>query len=312
MSRILVSGSLAYDRIMDFTGLFADHFMPDKLHSINLSFQVERLSVQFGGTAGNIAYNFALLGEEGRIIATAGSDFGSYKAHLLRSGVDPQSIRMLEDQPTSSGFILTDQNDNQIAAFHTGAGGVAYDIPVETDGVALAIVAPGCLSDMRDFPSYYRKRGLKYAYDPAQQIPVLTPEMLRDGIAGAHILFGSDYEYALIKQKTGLTEAQILEKTRTIVVTYGAKGSDIITSSGTTHTDACPVKELVDPTGAGDAYRAGFIKGMILGLSSLQCARLGSVVAAFVVEVYGTQMHRFSIDDVKRRYKEAYNETLSL
>ncbi len=312
MSKVIVSGSIAYDRIMDFAGLFAEHFMPEKLHSINLSFQVENLSVQFGGTAGNIAYNLALLGEQPEIIATAGNDFGSYRSHLLNSGVDPKSIRILDKEGTSSAFILTDKADNQIAAFHQGAAGTAYDTPVETEGRALAIIAPGCVPDMQSLPAFYRKSAFRYLYDPAQQIPALSQEMLRDGISGAYVLFGSDYEFELIKQKTGWTQEQIVSKVPTIVVTFGAKGSDIITAAGTTHVEACPAQALVDPTGAGDAYRAGYIKGMLMGFPAEQCARLASVVAAYVVETYGTQTHHFTLEDVKDRYKKTYGVELAL
>ena len=312
MSKILVSGSVAYDRIMDYSGVFSEHIMAEKLHAINLSFQVETLSMQFGGCAGNIAYNLALLGEEAQMIGTVGNDFGAYHAHLLSSGVDPSSIRVLETEVTSSAYILTDKADNQIAAFFAGAGKHAYDIPIDTDGRALAIVAPGCMPDMRDLPAYYRKRNFKYLYDPAQQIPALTPEMLKDGITGAYALFGSDYEYTLIQQKTGWTEGDILEHTPMIVVTYGSRGSEIITAEGKKHTDVCPAQAVVDPTGAGDAYRAGFIKGLVLGLPPEDCAKIGSTVAAYVVEVYGTQTHRFTKEEFTHRYQKTYGGTLSL
>lgn len=297
---------------MDFAGLFSEHMMPDKLHSINLSFHVDSLDMQFGGCAGNIAYSLALLGEEPEIIAMAGNDFGAYRAHLMRSGVDPSSIHTVEDELTSSAYILTDKADNQIAAFHGGAGDRAYDIPVEVEGRALAIIAPGCTPDMRDLPKYYREHKMKYIYDPAQQITTLTPEMLIDGMTGALILFGSDYEYALIQQKTGFSEEQILEKVSLIVVTYAAKGSELIAKTGKVQVAACPAQAVVDPTGAGDAYRAGFIKGMMLGLPYESCAKLGSTVAAFCVETYGTQTHKFTKEDVIHRYKQTYGETLSI
>ncbi len=312
MSRVLVSGSLAYDRIMDFDGLFAEHFIPEMLHSINLSFQVEALSVQFGGTAGNIAYNLALLGEQAEIIASVGGDFDSYRAHLLLSGVESTSIRVLADQLTASAYILTDKGNNQIAAFHYGAGGSPYDTPVETEGKGFAIIAPGCVPDMQALPGYYKQRNMRYLYDPAQQIPVLSPETLRDGINGAQVLFGSDYEYALIKQKTGWSDEEVLRHVPTVAVTRGAKGSVVMSAQGSIEVGACPIHEVVDPTGAGDAYRAGYIKGLIIGLPPTSCARLASVAAAFVVETYGTQTHHFTPDDVKERYKKAYGETLSL
>jgi len=312
MSRVIVSGSLAYDRIMDFAGLFGEHFMPDKLHSINLSFQVENLSVQFGGTAGNIAYTLALLGEQPEIISSAGSDFESYRSHLLLSGIDPTSIRILQEKLTASAFILTDKADNQIAAFYYGAGAAGYDTLIETEGRALAIVAPGCLPDMQSLPAFYKTHGMHYLYDPAQQIPVLSPEALRDGINGAQILFASDYEYEMIKQKTGWSDQEVLKHVPTVVVTYGIKGSAILTAQGPIEVQVCPVKEVVDPTGAGDAYRAGFIKGMLGALPPVSCARLASVAAAYVVESYGTQSHHFTLEDIKDRYKKAYGEALPL
>src|SRR3989344_4778747 len=168
MSRIIVSGSVAYDRIMDFDGLFSEHFMPEKLHNINLSFQIQKLSVGFGGTAANIAYNLALLGVQSDIIATVGEDFSKYRSHMLLSGIVPDSIRVLEGEMTSSAYVFTDKADNQIAAFHMGAGGHAYDTPIDTDGKELAIVAPGCIEDMKVLPEFYRRRGFPFLYDPAQ------------------------------------------------------------------------------------------------------------------------------------------------
>ncbi len=312
MAKIIVSGSLAYDRIMDHKGLFADHFVPEKLHSINLSFVVDKLSVEFGGTAGNIAYNLALLGEKPEIISTAGADFGSYRSHLLLSGIDPTTIRVLEGELTSSAVVLTDRADNQIAAFHPGAGGHAYDTPVETDGRALAIVAPGCVSDMEALPAYYRRREMRYLYDPGQQILALSEDALKDGINGAEVLFASDYEFGLIAQKTGWAESTILEHVPTVVVTYGAQGSRVRARNGQWRVEATPVKEAVDPTGAGDGYRAGFIKGILLGLPFESCARLASVVAAYAVEMYGTQTHHFTLKELAERYKETYDEKLSI
>lgn len=312
MSKVIVSGSLAYDRIMDYAGLFADHFMPEKLHSINLSFTVDKMSVEFGGTAGNIAYNLALLGEKPEIIATAGADFGSYRSHLLLSGVDPTTIRILEGELTSSAIVLTDTADNQIAAFHSGAGGHAYDSPIDTEGRALAIIAPGCVPDMTALPDYYRRKGFKYLYDPGQQILQLSSEDLKDGLSGATVLFASDYEFGLIAQKTGWTEGAVLERTATLVITYGAHGSRVVTREGEERVDAAPVKNATDPTGAGDAYRAGFMKGLLIGLPLKPSAQLASVIAAYAVETYGTQTHRFTKEEVAARFKDAYGERITI
>ncbi|MDO8481556.1 MAG: carbohydrate kinase family protein [bacterium] len=312
MSKIIVSGSVAYDRIMDYHGLFAENFVPDKIHSINLSFIVDKMSVEFGGTAGNIAYNLALLRETPEIIATAGADFSRYHSHMLLSGIDPTTITLLESELTASAVVLTDSADNQISAFHPGAGKFAYDTQVQTGGRALAIVSPGNIEDMTTLPSYFRKKRLNYCYDPGQQILALTPAQLKDGISGAHTLFVSDYEFGLIAQKTGWTEASILEQVTNLVVTYGAEGSRVSTKGNEWKVKATPAKNVEDPTGAGDAYRAGFIKGMLFELPLQSCARLGSVVAAYAVERYGTQTHRFTFEELRARYQDAYGEKLAL
>jgi len=312
MSRVIISGSIAYDRIMDFDGLFGEHFVPEKLHSINLSFQINRLSIGFGGCAGNIAYSLALLGVQSDIIATVGEDFSKYHSHMLLSGINPQTIRALEGEMTSSAYVFTDKADNQIAAFHMGAGGNPYDSPLDTSGRDFAIVAPGCIADMKNLPELYRTRSLPYFYDPAQAITALSADDLRAGITGARMLFGSDYEFGLIAQKTGWTENMMLERVPTLVVTLGAEGSRIRTREGEVRVKASPVKDATDPTGAGDAFRAGFITGTLCSFSLADCAKLGSTVAAYTVETYGTQTHKFTIDELKERYKKAYGETLAL
>jgi len=312
MSKVIVSGSVAYDRIMDYGGLFADHFVADKMHSINLSFKVDKLSVQFGGTAGNVAYSLVLLGEQPEIIATVGADFGQYRSHMLLSGIDPTTIHEVEGELTASAVLFTDRADNQIAAFHPGAGAHAYDTPVNTDGRALAIVGPGCEADMMALPPYYRRRGMRYLYDPGQQITALSPEALKDAITGAHILFASDYELGLIAQKTGWAEGSLLQNVPTIIVTYGEQGSRVVTREGEWRIAPTPAKAVIDPTGAGDAYRAGFIKGMFLGLAPESCGRLGSAVAAYAVETYGTQTHKFTIAELAERYSNTYGERLPM
>jgi len=312
MSKVIVSGSIAYDRIMDYPGLFAEHILADKAHSINLSFAVEKLSVEFGGTAGNVAYSLALLGEKPEIISTAGNDFSQYKTHLRLSGIDATTVHEIPNEPTASAFILTDKGDNQIAAFHFGAGAHPYDIPVETEGRAVAIVSAGCEADMMALPEQYRQRSMRFLYDPGQAIPSLTPEALKSGMHGAHVVFASDYELSLIMKKTGLDEKTMLEHTANIIITYGENGSRLLTKEGEQHIPAIKHVAVVDPTGAGDAYRAGFIKGLILGLPLIACARLGSTVAAYAVEVYGTQAHKFTLEEMRERHRSAYDEQLTL
>lgn len=310
--KIIVSGSIAYDRIMDYPGLFAEHIVADKIHSINLSFTVDKLSVEFGGTAGNIAYNLSLLGETPEIISTAGTDFGPYRSHLLLSGVDPTSIKIIEGELTSSAVVFTDTGDNQISAFHPGAGKFAYDTPLDTNGRALAIISPGNVEDMTTLPEYFRRKGMRYCYDPGQQISALTGDQLKDGITGAHTVFASDYELGLIAQKTGWADGPILERVTNLVITYGSRGSRVLSKEGEWKVEAAPVKNTSDPTGAGDAYRAGFLKGLLLALPLESCAKLGSVAAAYAVETYGTQTHRFTIQEVAERYRKAYGEKLEM
>ncbi|MDO8514844.1 MAG: carbohydrate kinase family protein [bacterium] len=312
MSHILVSGSIAYDRIMDFPGLFKEHFVADMLHSINVSFAVQGFTENFGGTAGNIAYNLAVLGQTPRIIATAGSDFERYAGHLRSVKVDPTSVKIDTQGSTSSAFIITDRANNQIAAFSMAAGGTEYLPLPDTDGVRTAIVGAGCVQDMENLPAYYRAQGIEYFYDPGQQIPALSREQLRDGITGARGLFANDYELSLITKKTGLDEAGLLQKVPALIVTLGEKGSRVVTKEGEASIKAVPVTKVVDPTGAGDAYRAGFIAGFLSQQPLERAAKIGSAAAAYAVEKYGTQSHRFTIAELGERYKAAYGETLSL
>jgi len=312
MARIIVSGSIAYDRIMDYDGLFGDHIIVEKVRSINLSFIVKKLAVEHGGTAGNIAYNLALLGEKPEIIATVGEDFGAYRSHMLLSGIDPTTVRMVEGEMTSTAYVFTDKADNQIAAFHPGAGAQPYDTLVDIDGRSFAFIAPGNVDDMRALPQHYRQHGLKYYYDPGQQITALTDEELIGGIHGADALFGSDYELTMLMEKTKMTEVTLLEHVPTIIMTNGFDGADVITNEGRLHVPQVPQQQVLDPTGSGDAFRAGYMKGIILGLPAQSCVRLGCVIASFAVERYGTQAHKFSLPDVAARYNTAYQENIPL
>lgn len=310
MSKVLVSGSLAYDRIMDFPDYFSNHFVPEKLHSLSVSFQVEKFSENFGGTAGNIAYNLALLGETPVIISTAGSDFARYRAYLEASGIEAATIHIGSDI-TSAAYIMTDKADNQIAAFYPGAGRTPYgdDVPEEA---ALAIVAAGCDADMKSLPLLYRKRGLKYLYDAGQHITELNGTDLLNALSGASVLFANDYELGLIVFKTGLNESKLLERVPVVVATLGVKGARLLTKEGETPIAAVHTDNVVDPTGAGDAHRAGFLKGMLSGQSWKECVQLASAVAVYAVESYGTQNHTFTMDALKKRYEAAYGEKLAL
>lgn len=311
MHPIHISGSLAYDHIMDMPGLFKDYFVADKLHNINVSFFVPDHTEQFGGTAGNIAYGLALLGEKPSIIASAGNDFDRYKQHLDSVGIDTGSIHVDATKPTAFAYIMTDTADNQIAAFHPGANGTPYGAWMPQKD-SLAIIAPGCLDDMRAWPELYRANGVRFSFDPGQVIPSLSADDLRDGMTGAEAVFCNDYEFSLIKTATGWDESEVVKHAKTLIITLGSEGSRVITKDGETHVQSVKVNEAKDPTGAGDAYRAGYFKGLALGWTPAKCAQLGSVIAAYCVEKVGTQGHTFTKDEVSARYQDTYGETVSL
>ena len=312
MKPVLVSGSLAYDRIMDFAGDFSEHFMPDKLHAINVSFFVSPPKEEFGGCSGNIAYSLSLLDTPSAIVATAGTDFARYEAHLQGRGVDTNTIAHRDDVPTSAGYIMTDVRDNQITAFAGGSTMHAYTKELSLGDYSLAIVAPNCKEDMVELPAKFRPACLPYFFDPGQQIPVLSADELRSCIKDAAGVFLNDYELSLVSAKTEWKEAEIAARAGFLVVTLGAEGSRIITKEGEEHVSSVPVKEVKDPTGAGDAYRAGFIAGFVRSLPLSTCAKLGSVVAVHAVECYGTQNHTFTLAELKNRYENAYQEPFPL
>ena len=312
MHTIFLSGSLAYDHIMDFPGLFKDHFLPDKLHNINVSFFISDHAQHFGGTAVNVAYSLAMLGEKPTLIATAGYDFDTYRLYLEKLGISTASIPVLKDKATSFAYVMTDEADNQISAFHPGAGGVAYAPKIEATPESVALISAGCLDDIRSLPDIYRGNGTKFLFDPGQSISALTADELRNGITDADAVFANDYEFSMITEKTQWREADVLKVAKVLVITLGKDGSRVITREGETRVAAVPTKESKDPTGAGDAYRAGYLKAFVAGKNPIECAKLGSCVAVYAVECVGTQEHTFTMDGLKQRYEQAYKEELKL
>lgn len=299
----IISGSLALDRIMDFPGKFSDHILPDKIHMLNVCFMVNGLEEKFGGTAGNIAYNLGLLDEKPTIIGTAGKDFGEYKKWLEQNGIPTQGIRMLSDVPTASAYITTDQDDNQIIGFNPGAMGHACK--QEINGAAgddsLAIVSPGNLEDMQKYPQVFREKNIPFICDPGQSIAALSGQQLREMMRGSLILVCNDYELEQVSQKTGLGSEEMLKLTQNIIVTLGDRGAKIITETDEYSVPAVNVSSAPDPTGAGDAFRAGIIKGLIQKKSLPDAAKIGAACASFCVEQYGTQIHSFTAAEFEQR-----------
>jgi adenosine kinase len=303
--RIFVSGSLAFDRIMDFPGRFADHILPEKIHILNVCFMVNGLTERFGGTAGNIAYNLALLGEKPVILATCGRDFGPYRDWLEKLGLPLAGIKEIPEEFTAGAYITTDLADNQITGFNPGAMKHASDYRfdgLKDPGSALAIVAPGSLDDMLSYTRLYKQKGLRYIFDPGQSIPAWGAEELREMATGALALIVNDYELEMFGQKTGLDAMALMNLTPVLVTTQGDAGSDVRTAAGLEKIRAVPARQVLDPTGAGDAYRAGLLKGLALGLSLLEAAQMGAVLASFCVEQQGTQEHRVEIREFWDRY----------
>ena len=306
--RILISGSLAYDRIMDYPGRFADHILPEKIHILNVCFLVNGLEEKFGGTAGNIAYSLALLGERPLIVATAGRDFDRYEQRLRQQGLPLAGIRRIEEELTAGAYITTDQADNQITGFNPGA--MKHPSRFQLDGVdpaqALAIVAPGNLEDMETYSKAFREAGIPYICDPGQNIPAFSGDQLLAMISGSALLISNDYELEMIGKKTGLDKAGLLGRTKAIITTLGDKGSVVATAETEVPIPAVRAERVLDPTGAGDAYRAGLIKGLVSGRPLEEAARVGATCASFAVEHQGTQEHRFTETEFWQRHRDHF------
>jgi len=309
---ITVTGSLAFDHIMDFPGKFADHIMPDKIHQINLSFLVNTLQKQKGGTAGNIAYNLALLNSPVSILGIVGNDFSEYEKFLKNTGVDTSNIKTAADKLSSTGFIMTDQNDNQITAYYPGAMSDATSLSLENIKSDLVVISPNNPQAMIKFAKQCQEKKLDYMMDPGMQLPTLDPSDLKNMIQGATILIGNDYEIALLKEKTGLNERALLSQVKILITTLGENGSTIQSGLKTIQVSSAKPAEVVDPTGAGDAYRAGFLAGYLKGLGLKICGQMGSVAACYAIEKYGTTSHKFAVDEFKKRYQENFGEELNV
>ncbi len=309
MNSVVVTGSLSYDFIMDFNGRFADRIMPDKIHKISLSFLVDTLNKQFGGTAVNQAYTLKLLGVQPLIVTAAGNDWEEYSKYLKKYKIPTSGISVFKDEPCSSYHVVTDKDDNQIGAFYIGASRYNHrlTIPQNADFV---IIGP---TDPKAMVRYVRQcRGKKYLYDPAFQIGNFTAEELREGIAGAEILIGNDYEIALIERKLDISHEELRVMVPMCITTLGSKGSIIETRKESIHCKPAKPKKVSDPTGAGDAFRAGFVAGYLRGLSLQVCGQMGSVAAVYTVEKYGTQTHQFSKKEFITRYYENFGVKIIL
>lgn len=308
---VIVTGSLGYDYIMDFPGRFADRIMPDKIHKLSLSFLVDKLTKQFGGVAGNIAYTLKLLGADPLIVACAGNDFTPYRKHLMKHQIRTSQIKEYKDESCSLYSVVTDQDDNQIGSYFVGVMKHAKDLrlPKNTNFV---IIAPTDPTAMKKYVKECRLLKLPYLYDPAFQIATFTADELKEGIEGAALLIGNDYEIALIEERMGISHEELLTMTPVVITTIGAKGSIIETRKEAIHVKPAKPKNTSDPTGAGDAFRAGFLAGYLRKLDLATCGQMGSVAAVYTVEKYGTQTHTFTKKEFCKRYEENFGQKLIL
>jgi len=313
--KILVTGSIAYDRIMDFPGYFKDQILPEKIHILNVSFLVKELKESFGGTAGNIAYNLALLGEKPKILANVGAkDFLLYESWLRKNKIDLSQIKVLPGQHTASAYIITDQADNQIAGFYPGAMGQPVTSKLRAQSLklraSLAIVSPQNPIDMVKLPKLFKQRKIPYIFDPGQQTTSLSGNQLKQAILGSKALIGNDYEINLISKKTGWSNGDLVKKTQILVATLGEKGSVIKQGNQIYRIPPAKPKNTSDPTGAGDAYRAGLIYGLFQNWPLPKVGQLAGLVSVYTVEKYGTQTHKFTWKELEKRYWQNFGEKL--
>jgi adenosine kinase len=306
---IVVTGSIAYDYLMNFPGHFSEHILPDQIDHLSVSFLVDSMKRQRGGVAVNIAYTMKLLGDNPIIFATVGQDFGDYREWLKANGLRVDQILEIPDEFTASFFVSTDQDLNQIANFYTGAMAYARNYSlrqrnlVDTD---LVIISPNDPVAMLNFTQECRELGIPFAYDPSQQTARLDGEGLRRSIPGAAYLLANEYELAMIEKKTGWSEEQIRAQVEVLVVTLGEKGSAIFTQNEIVHIPTARPARIAEPTGAGDAYRGGFFAARSAGLPWDVCGRVGALCSTYVLEQVGTNNHHFTILEFTQRYAENF------
>lgn len=308
--KIVITGSIAFDYLMSFPGKFTDVLLADQLQNVSLSFLVDSLKRQRGGTAPNIAYTMALLNGRPHIMATAGQDFAEYRVWLEAQGVDTAAIITIEDEFSASFFVNTDLAQNQIASFYTGAMAHAHKLTFAqyASDAGLAIVSPNDPGAMRNYAAECKQLNIPYIYDSSQQTIRLSGEDLYAGLDGCYLLSVNDYEYSLIQDRTGLSEDEILQKAGGLLVTKGAAGSRLIMDGQEYHIPIVPPHRVVEPTGAGDAFRAGLMRGIELKLPWEIAGRMGALAATYVLEQLGTQNHYYTPAEFVARYRENFDD----
>lgn len=305
----LICGSFAYDTIMVFPDQFKNHILPDKVHILNVSFLVPEMRREFGGCAGNIAFNLKLLGEEPLPMATVGKDFAPYADWMDKFGVSRKYLKEV-DSYTGQAFITTDQDDNQITAFHPGAMGFSHDNSVlKAEGVKVGIVAPDGRDGMIQHAKDFAEAGIPFIFDPGQGLPMFDGDDLMAFAEQATWIALNDYEAQLFQERTGKSEDELAEMVEALIITRGAKGSQIYSKGQCYDIPVAKVSTLNDPTGCGDAFRAGILYGILNDLDWDTAGRIASLMGAIKIESYGTQNHAFTMQEFKERYKENFGSS---
>lgn len=312
---VLITGSIAYDYIMQFPGYFKEHILPEKIQNISVSFLVDSMKKQRGGIATNIAYNLALLGERPRIMATVGQDFAEYRAWLDENNIDTSAIVEIPGDFTASFFVSTDRDQNQIASFYTGAMAHAHTLSFKNhskSAIDLVVISPNDPRAMVQYARECKELGLPYLNDPSQQIVRLNGEELAEGVCGSAMTIVNEYEFEMLKNKTGWDDDRVASETRVLIVTRGESGSTIRVGGKSIVIPPVRATREADPTGGGDAYRAGIIKGYLKKMDWERTGRLGSLAATYALEEYGTQNHHYSRDEFIARYQQVFGAIVEL
>ncbi|MGH8107230.1 MAG: carbohydrate kinase family protein [Arenimonas sp.] len=311
MASALICGSLAYDTIMVFPDQFKNHILPDKVHILNVSFLVPRMRREFGGCAGNIAYNLKLLGGNPVPMATVGQDFATYRSHFEECGISLEFVKELPDLFTAQAFITTDLDDNQITAFHPGAMMRSYENHVrDVPDVGFGIVGPDGYEAMLQNSTEFAECNIPFIFDPGQAMPLFNGKELTQMIEQATYVTVNDYESNLLQEKTGLSEKQIAERVQAYLITRGPKGSEIHSKSGMLQIPAATAIRVVDPTGCGDAYRAGLIFGWMNGMDMATTGRIASLMGALKIENVGPQNQRFDYEQFAEQFRQQFGYAL--
>jgi len=310
---ILVTGSLAYDYIMDFPDSFKNHILPDQIHILSVSFVVPKMEKNWGGTAGNVAYNFKLLNSDPIIFSPLGRDAKDYLDYFQNLKINTDYIPVSEQKLTASAHIITDKDDNQITAFYTGATDEATDLSIENvkSKIDLALICATKKDAMIKHAKECYDQKIPFVFDPGQQITAFDARELSMLIGQAKFYIVNDYEMKLTQEKTGWDANELLNHVEVLIITLGERGSIVRTKDQTWEIKPCPPTSVDDPTGAGDAYRAGFFTAYLNGYDFRVCGQAGSVSSVYAVEHYGTQNHSYTLEEFKQRYEETYDEKIN-